>query len=78
MTHESLDQNEATSCQETIIRMLQRYVFGKYPRNYAIHLFAKVLHCISDLQELTAIKKQRQMSADPKKLVEQNKTNDPQ
>ena len=50
--------------------MLQRYVFGKYPRNYAINLFSKVLHCVSDLQELCTIQKQRQMTAQSKMLME--------
>ena len=67
---EGVDQNEIVNSQETMIRMLQRYVFGKYPRNYAIHLFAKVLNCVSDLQELCTIKKQRQMVADPNQLME--------
>ena len=66
----TLERNEITNCQETMIRMLQRYIFGKYPQNLAINLFAKVLNCVSDLQELCAIKKQRQMAvADPKKLI---------
>lgn len=72
----TLERNEITNCQETMIRMLQRYIFGKYPQNLAINLFAKVLNCVSDLQELCTIKKQRQMAvADPKKLmvVEQEK-----
>merc|ERR1719195_405536 len=68
---EGVHQNEVINSQETMIRMLQRYVFGKYPRNYAIHLFAKVLNCVSDLQELCTIKKQRIMVADPKKLMEE-------
>jgi len=71
----TMERNEITNCQETMIRMLQRYIFGKYPQNLAINLFAKVLNCVSDLQELCTIKKQRQMSVDPKKLmiVEQEK-----
>ena len=48
----TLERNEITNCQETMIRMLQRYIFGKYPQNLAINLFAKVLNCASDLQEL--------------------------
>ena len=67
---EGVDQNEIVNSQETMIRMLQRYVFGKYPRNYAINLFSKVLHCVSDLQELCTIKKQRQMTAESKLLME--------
>ena len=54
----TLERNEITNCQETMIRMLQRYIFGKYPQNLAINLFAKVLNCVSDLQELCTIKKQ--------------------
>ena len=73
---EGVDQNEIVNSQETMIRMLQRYVFGKYPRNYAINLFAKVLNCVSDLQELCAIKKQRIMVADPKKLMEEEQETD--
>ena len=73
----TLERNEITNCQETMIRMLQRYIFGKYSQNLAINLFAKVLNCVSDLQELCTIKIQRQMAvADPKKLmfiVEQEK-----
>ena len=71
----ALERNEITNCQETMIRMLQRYIFGRYPQSLAINLFAKVLNCVSDLQELCTIKKQRQMAADPKKLmvVEQEK-----
>jgi hypothetical protein len=66
----TLERNEITNCQETMIRMLQRYIFGRYPQNLAINLFSKVLNCVSDLQELCTIKKQRQMAADPKKLVQ--------
>jgi len=73
---EGVDQNEIVNSQETMIRMLQRYVFGKYPRNYAINLFAKVLNCVSDLQELCSIKKQRIMVADPKKLMEEEQETD--
>ena len=73
---EGVDQNEIVNSQETMIRMLQRYVFGKYPRNYAINLFAKVLNCVSDLQELCTIKKQRIMVADPKKLMEEEQETD--
>ena len=57
-----------------MIRMLQRYIFGKYPQNLAINLFAKILNCVSDLQELCTIKKQRQMAVkNPEKLMEQEK-----
>ena len=69
-SEEGVHQNEVMNSQETMIRMLQRYVFGKYPRNYAINLFSKVLHCVSDLQELCTIKKQRQMTAESKLLME--------
>ena len=51
-SNSTLERNEITNCQETMIRMLQRYIFGKYPQNLAINLFAKVLNCASDLQEL--------------------------
>lgn len=65
------DQQDVVSCQETMIRMLQRYIFGKYPRRMASHLFSKVLHCVTDLQELTWIKKQRQMATDTNQLIEE-------
>lgn len=50
---------EAT--QETMINMMQRYIFSQYPRPMAVQLFARMLACIADLQELTWIKKQRQL-----------------
>lgn len=65
------DQGDVVQCQETMIRMLQRYIFGKYPRRVAAHLFSKVLHCVTDLQELTWIKKQRQMATDTNHLIEE-------
>ena len=65
------DQADVVSCQETMIRMLQRYVFGKYPRKMAVNLFSKVLSCVTDLQELTWIKKQRALATDTNRLVEE-------
>ena len=56
-----------------MINMLRRYVFGKYVRKYAVRLFAKVLNCISDLQELNMIKYQRELAVDLNKLDETDK-----
>ena len=39
-----------------------------------MHLFAKVLNCISDLEELNVIKKERQVAIDLKKLDESDET----
>ena len=64
------EQEQITSCQETMIRMLQRYVFNTYPRKCAVMLYSKVLNCIGDLQELTWIKKKRQMAANSANLME--------
>jgi len=52
-----------------MIRMLQRYIYAKYPREIAVQIFAKILNCVVDLQELTWIKKQRAMAADTRSLV---------
>ena len=52
-----------------MIRMLQRYIYAKYPREIAVQIFAKILNCVVDLQELTWIKKQRAMAADTRQLV---------
>ena len=56
-----------------MINMLRRYVFGKFVKKYAVHLFAKVLNCVIDLKELNMIKKQRQLAIDLKKLDESDK-----
>ena len=34
-------------------------------------MFGKVLHCVTDLQELTWIKKQRKMATDTDQIVEE-------
>jgi hypothetical protein len=46
-----------------MIGMMQRYIYAQYPRQIAVQLFSGLLHCVADLQELTWIKKQRQMAA---------------
>lgn len=48
--------------QEVMIGMMQRYIYAQYPRQIAVQLFSGILHCVADLQELTWIKKQRQMA----------------
>ena len=63
------DRSEVQAVQETMIRMLQRYIYAKYPREMAVQIFAKILNCVVDLQELTWIKKQRAMAADTRSLV---------
>ena len=63
------DRSEVQAVQETMIRMLQRYIYAKYPREIAVQIFAKILNCVVDLQELTWIKKQRAMAADTRQLV---------
>ena len=65
------DHEDVIACQKTMISMLQRYVFGKYPRRFAEKMFGKVLHCVTDLQELTWIKKQRKMATDTDQIVEE-------
>ena len=46
-----------------MISMMRRYIFAQYAHPVAVKLFSGLLHCIADLQELTWIKKQRQMAA---------------
>ena len=70
------DQDSVFACQETMIRMLQRYIFGRYPRKFAVQLFSKILNCVGDLQELTWIKKQRQMMSAPSELNINNQNKD--
>ena len=65
------ERNEIRAIQETMVRMLQRYVYARFPRQMAVQLFAKVLHCIHDLQELTWIKKQRSMAIDSRSVMEE-------
>jgi len=64
------ERAELQTVQETMIRMLQRYIYARYPREMAVQMFAKMLHCVGDLQELTWIKKQRAMATDTRQLVE--------
>jgi len=45
-----------------MVGMMQRYISAKYPKQISASLFSEVLQCISDLQELTWIKKQRQLA----------------
>ena len=59
-----------------MIRMLQRYIYAKYPREIAVQIFAKILNCVVDLQELTWIKKQRAMAADTRNLVNTERQSD--
>ena len=65
------ERNEIRAIQETMVRMLQRYIYARFPRQMAVQLFAKVLHCIHDLQELTWIKKQRSMAIDSRSVMEE-------
>ena len=46
-----------------MIGMMQRYIYSQYPKQIALQFFSGLLHCVADLQELTWIKKQRQMAA---------------
>lgn len=46
-----------------MISMMRRYIFAQYAHPVAVKLFSGLLHCIADLQELTWIKKQRQLAA---------------
>lgn len=46
-----------------MIGMMQRYIYAQYPKQIAVQFFSGLLHCVADLQELTWIKKQRQMAA---------------
>ena len=65
--------------QESMIGMMRRYIFAQYPHPMAVKLFSGLLHCIADLQELTWIKKQRQLAgpashiANDKVLTDANK-----
>jgi len=70
------DRSEVQAVQETMIRMLQRYIYAKYPREIAVQIFAKILNCVVDLQELTWIKKQRAMAADTRSLVNTERQSD--
>jgi len=45
-----------------MITMMRRYIYGQYPRQIAIKFFSGLLHCIADLNEITFIKKQRQLA----------------
>lgn len=51
-----------TSTQETMITMLQRYIYATYPKELAVILFSRVISCIGYLQDLTLIKKKRELA----------------
>jgi hypothetical protein len=65
------DRADVEACQETMIKMLQRYIYARYPRDLAGKLFSRMLSCVGDLQELTWIKKQRVMATATQAIVEE-------
>ena len=50
------------AAQETMITMLQRYIYATYPKGLAVVVFSRVISCISYLKDLTLIKKRREMA----------------
>lgn len=62
---------EVEHIQEVMIGMMQRYLFAQYPKQIAIKLFSGLLHCVADLQELTWIKKQRQLASQATAQIEE-------
>ena len=58
-----------------MIGMMRRYIFAQYAHPVAVRLFSGLLHCIADLQELTWIKKQRQLAA-PATTIANDKVRD--
>ena len=55
-----------------MISMMRRYIFAQYAHPVAVKLFSGLLHCIADLQELTWIKKQRQLAAPASHIANDN------
>jgi len=58
-----VEWREVEQVQEVMIGMMQRYIYAQYPKQIAVKLFSGLLRCVADLQELTWIKKQRQMAS---------------
>jgi len=54
---------EVVHLREQMIAMMQRYILAKYQVETSSKLFSGVLRCISYLQELTWIKKQRALAS---------------
>ena len=52
----------AEDAQESLIGMLQRYLFATYPHEMANTLFSGMMSCVRDLRELCWIKKQRRLA----------------
>jgi len=66
-TVDYLERNKAIrkaieETQESMITMMRRYLYAQYPRQIATKFFSGLLHCIADLNELTFIKRQRQLA----------------
>jgi hypothetical protein len=74
---DSEEWKEVQGIHGQMLGMMKRYIRAKYPEQTSDSLYSEVLQCISDLQELTWIKKQRQLasSKDSKSLHPPEPTN---
>jgi len=60
---DAVDWKGVVKIRDVMINMMERYISVKYPKEVFPHLLPEVFNCIGNLQELTWIKKQRQLAS---------------